>query len=64
MKLIIKTKSLELEYEDNYQKIEHEAKERLLDLVKTVLEQESKMQTKNNEKETSKDKESARYPSR
>ena len=42
MKLSIKTKDIEIEYEDGYSKLEKEVKERLEDLIKTVYEYEAR----------------------
>ena len=38
MKLTIKTKDIEIEYQDNYSQLEKEPKERIVDLIKTVYE--------------------------
>jgi hypothetical protein len=36
MKLIIKTKDIELEYQDEYSLLEREVKDRIIDLLKTI----------------------------
>ena len=36
MKLIIKTKDIELEYQDEYSIIERDVKDRIIDLIKTI----------------------------
>ena len=36
MKLVIKTRDIELEYEDGYSLLEREAKDRIIELIKTV----------------------------
>ena len=36
MKLIIKTKDLEIEYQDEYSILEAQAKDRLIELIKTI----------------------------
>jgi len=36
MKLTIKTKDLELEYQDDYSLLEREVKDRIIDLIKTI----------------------------
>ena len=41
MKLSIKTKDIEIEYQDDYSKIEKEVKERLEDIIKRVYEYEA-----------------------
>ena len=36
MKLIIKTKDIEIEYEDGYSMLESQAKDRIIELIKTI----------------------------
>ena len=36
MKLIIKTKDIELEYQDEYSLLEDKVKDRIIDLIKTI----------------------------
>jgi len=36
MKLVIKTKDLELEYQDDYSLLERDVKDRIIDLLKTI----------------------------
>lgn len=36
MKLTIKTKDIELEYEDDYSLLERDVKDRIIDLIKTI----------------------------
>jgi hypothetical protein len=36
MKLTIKTKDIELEYEDGYSLLERDVKDRIIDLIKTI----------------------------
>ena len=36
MKLIIKTKDIELEYQDEYSLLERDVKDRIIDLIKTI----------------------------
>jgi len=41
MKLIIKTKDIEIEYQDEYSILESKAKERIEDLIKTIYSAQS-----------------------
>ena len=41
MKLIIKTKDIEIEYQDEYSMLELEAKERIESLIKTICSSQS-----------------------
>lgn len=36
MKLVIKTKDIELEYQDEYAMLEPQAKDRIIELIKTI----------------------------
>jgi hypothetical protein len=36
MKLIIKTRDIEIEYQDDYSLLEREVKDRIIDLLKTI----------------------------
>jgi len=36
MKLVIKTRDIELEYEDGYSMLEPQAKDRIIELIKTI----------------------------
>ena len=41
MTLIIKTKDIELEYQDDYSLLEREVKDRIVDLIKTIYSAQS-----------------------
>ena len=45
MKLTIKTKDIEIEYEDDYSMIEKEVKERIEDIIKKVYEYELQLES-------------------
>ena len=40
MKLVIKTKDLDLEYQDDYSLLERDVKDRIIDLIKTIYSAE------------------------
>ena len=42
MKLIIKTKDIELEYQDEYAMLEPQAKDRIIELIKTIYSAQPK----------------------
>lgn len=45
MKLVIKAKDIEIEYQDDYSMLEDKPKERIQDILKTILESNNSLNT-------------------